>query len=47
MTEESKEPQKPQLVGEAAKQALKADIVKKEDARLYRPHGQGLDTGAY
>lgn len=39
MSEESKEPEKAKLVGLAAKAQLKADIVKKEDTRLYRPHG--------
>lgn len=44
--EESKE-EKPQLVGKAAKMAVKQEQIKKDDAALYRPHGQGLDTGNY
>jgi len=39
--------EKPRLVGKAAKAASKAEQVKKEDAALYRKHGQGLDTGSY
>lgn len=45
--EESKEPSKPKLVGQAAKLQMKQDIIKAEDEKLYRAHGQGLDTGAY
>ena len=44
--EETKNDQ-PQLVGKAAKAAIKQDQIKKDDETLYRPHGQGLDTGAY
>ncbi len=48
MKEESKEvDNKPRLVGQAAKAALKAEQVKEHDKRLYREHGTGLDTGAY
>lgn len=46
MKEESKE-NKPKLVGAAAKLAMKQDQIKQDDEKLYRPHGQGLDTGAY
>jgi ubiquitin carboxyl-terminal hydrolase 14 len=35
------------LVGAAAKAAMKLAKLKKHDEILYRPHGQGLDTGAY
>jgi len=35
------------LVGDAAKAAIKLARLKKHDEILYRPHGQGLDTGAY
>lgn len=45
--EESKEPTKPQLTGAAAKHAMKLDEIRKHDQKLYRAHGQGLDTGAY
>lgn len=47
MTEESKEPAKPKLVGQAAKHAMKQEQVKEHDEKLYRPHGMGLDTGTY
>ena len=48
MTEESKESSnKPKLVGQAAKNAMKQEQVKEHDEKLYRPHGQGLDTGTY
>jgi ubiquitin carboxyl-terminal hydrolase 14 len=36
--EETKE-EKPQLVGKAAKAAVKSERIKKEDEALYRPHG--------
>jgi len=47
--EESKDekPSAPKLVGTAAKVQMKAERTKKEDERLYRAHGQGLDTGTY
>lgn len=35
------------LVGEAAKAAEKSDRERAHDRKLYRPHGTGLDTGAY
>ena len=35
------------LVGAAAKAAQRLAQLKKHDEILYRPHGQGLDTGAY
>lgn len=50
MKDESKEESKddkPKLVGVAAKLAFKQDQIKLEDSKLYRPHGQGLDTGNY
>lgn len=46
MKEESKE-EKPKLTGVAAKLAFKQDQIKLDDEKLYRPHGQGLDTGNY
>jgi ubiquitin carboxyl-terminal hydrolase 14 len=44
MTEESKEPttikeDKPKLAGQAAKIAIKQELVKEHDKKLYRPHG--------
>lgn len=44
-TEEEKEEKK--LVGKALKVAQQAEESKKHDVDLYRPHGQGLDTGNY
>lgn len=35
------------LVGQAAKQAQLAEEAKAHDELLYRPHGQGKDTGNY
>lgn len=35
------------IVGKAAKAAEKAFMLKKEDEKLYRKHGVGLDTGNY
>jgi hypothetical protein len=45
--EEQKADNKPQLTGKAARAQMKMDRVEKEDKRLYRPHGEGLDTGLY
>lgn len=47
VVEESKTEEKPRLAGKAAKAAIKSEQIKKEDADLYRTHGQGLDTGNY
>ena len=44
-TDEEKAQQK--LVGKAAKAAEKEKEDKEHDEALYRPHGQGLDTGNY
>ncbi len=33
------EKDQPKLTGKAAKMAIKADQIKKEDEALYRPHG--------
>lgn len=44
-TQEQKEAKK--VVGKAAKAQEKADEDKKHDEVLYRPHGQGRDTGNY
>lgn len=35
------------IVGKAAKAAEKEFMLKKEDEKLYRKHGLGLDTGNY
>ena len=35
------------IVGKAAKAAEKIYSLKKEDEKLYRQHGLGLDTGNY
>jgi ubiquitin carboxyl-terminal hydrolase 14 len=34
-------------VGKAAKEEKKKEMEKEHDKILYRPHGQGLDTGNY
>ena len=34
-------------MGKAAREAKKLEQMKKDDQALYRPHGQGLDTGEY
>lgn len=34
-------------MGKAAKQARQLEEDKNHDEKLYRPHGQGLDTGNY
>jgi len=44
-TEEEKESAK--LVGAAQKEEKKKQDQKAHDEKLYRPHGQGLDTGNY
>ena len=44
-TEEQKEEKK--LVGKARKAAEAEEQLKLHDKVLYRPHGQGLDTGNY
>lgn len=41
------EKERNRLVGQAAKQAQLAEEAKAHDDKLYRPHGQGLDTGNY
>ena len=43
--EEAKETKK--AVGKAAKAEEKLRLLKEEDAKLYRKHGLGLDTGNY
>jgi len=43
LTEEEKEEKR--LVGKALKQKEQEEEWKKHDQQLYRPHGQGLDTG--
>ena len=45
--ENDEEKEKKRLVGEALKKQEKLDEDKKHDQVLYRPHGQGLDTGNY
>lgn len=44
-TDEEKDHAK--LVGKAQKEAKKKEEQKAHDEKLYRPHGQGLDTGNY
>lgn len=44
--EEVKEAKK-KAVGAAAKAEEKLRMLKKDDEKLYRPHGKGLDTGNY
>lgn len=46
-TQTAEEKQKAKLVGKAAKAAQKKQLDKEHDEELYRPHGQGLDTGNY
>jgi ubiquitin carboxyl-terminal hydrolase 14 len=43
--EEEKQAKK--AVGKAARAEEKLKMLKKEDERLYRQHGRGLDTGNY
>lgn len=45
--ETKEEQQQKRLVGKAAKLAQKEEEHKLHDEVLYRPHGQGLDTGNY
>lgn len=41
------EKERKRLVGKAAKQAQLEEEAKRHDEILYRPHGQGMDTGNY
>lgn len=47
MKDESKEEEKKQAVGKQLKDLKKEEEAKINDQILYRPHGQGLDTGNY
>ena len=45
--ETAEEKEQKRLVGKAAKLQLANDENKRHDEKLYRPHGQGLNTGNY
>ena len=45
--EKKEEKEEKKLVGAAQKEAKKREEQKAHDDKLYKPHGQGLNTGNY